>query len=122
MQTIPNPVRVAYTFLNETVLEEASDNGRMYDVVRTFLMSVESYDYDYFDDEVKSSIGQKAINEVRDAVGVLVDDGVEGREYLTALRLAYSLCPLHAIDYAICFDDDDVECAGIRIVHPGHDS
>lgn len=44
------------------------------------------------------------------------------RETITELRLAYSLCPLHAIDYAICFDDDDPECALIRAIHPSHDT
>lgn len=44
------------------------------------------------------------------------------RETLTALRLDYSLCPLHATDYAICFDDDDDECATIRAIHPSHDT
>lgn len=43
-------------------------------------------------------------------------------ELITELRLANSLCPLHAIDYAICFDDDDAECALIRLIHPSHDT
>jgi hypothetical protein len=33
-----------------------------------------------------------------------------------------SLCPLHLCDYAICFDDEDPECAQIREIHPGHDT
>lgn len=44
------------------------------------------------------------------------------RERLTAERLAWSICPLHGRDYAICFDDEDDECAAIRIIHPGHDT
>jgi hypothetical protein len=44
------------------------------------------------------------------------------RETLTALRLEYSLCPLHATDYAICFDDDDPDCEQIRLIHPSHDT
>ena len=44
------------------------------------------------------------------------------RELLTRLLLDDSLCPLHAIDYAICFDDDDPECAAIRDIHPSHDT
>lgn len=43
-------------------------------------------------------------------------------ESLTEARLAYSLCPLHGCDYAICFDDEDAECAAIRIIHPSYDS
>lgn len=44
------------------------------------------------------------------------------REPLTSLLLEHSLCPLHRIDYAICFDDDDDECAAIRLIHPDHDT
>lgn len=44
------------------------------------------------------------------------------RDELTAMLLADSLCPMHAIDYAICFDDDDDECAAIRLIHPSHDT
>lgn len=40
----------------------------------------------------------------------------------TDLLLSYSLCPLHECDYAICFDDDDPECASIRELHPEHDT
>lgn len=38
------------------------------------------------------------------------------------LMLALSLCPLHATDYAICFDDDDDECAALRACFPSHDT
>lgn len=41
---------------------------------------------------------------------------------LSMLRLDFSLCPLHAIDYAICFDDDDPDCAAIRAAFPNHDT
>jgi hypothetical protein len=44
------------------------------------------------------------------------------RELLTDIALQLSLCPIHLIDYAICFDDDDADCAAIRIIHPSHDS
>ena len=38
------------------------------------------------------------------------------------MRLDYSLCPLHHCDYAICFDDDNAECAVIRECFPSHDT
>lgn len=45
------------------------------------------------------------------------------RDDLTKLLLDNSLCPLHAIDFAICFDDDDTECAAIRTIYPySHDT
>lgn len=42
--------------------------------------------------------------------------------HLFELMLSYSICPMHHIDYAICFDDDDPECAAIRIAEPTHDT
>jgi len=44
------------------------------------------------------------------------------REQLTAMLLEYSLCPVHRIDYAICFDDETESCAAVRFIHPGHDT
>lgn len=44
------------------------------------------------------------------------------RDTLTQLALDHSLCPLHFIDYAICFDDDNPDCAAIRMIHPDHDT
>lgn len=38
------------------------------------------------------------------------------------LMLALSLCPLHACDYAICFDDADPECESLRACFPSHDT
>lgn len=38
------------------------------------------------------------------------------------LLLDYSLCPIHRCDYAICFDDDDADCAQIRAFFPSHDT
>jgi hypothetical protein len=45
------------------------------------------------------------------------------RDALTMRCLAESLCPLHRIDFAICFDDDDPDCAQIRMIFPdSHDT
>lgn len=44
------------------------------------------------------------------------------RESITGWALSLSLCPLHFVDYAICFDDEDAECTLIRTIHPAHDS
>lgn len=41
---------------------------------------------------------------------------------LSMLALDHSLCPMHFIDYAICFDDDDPDCASIRDLFPDHDT
>jgi hypothetical protein len=47
---------------------------------------------------------------------------LDGREFGTELALDFSLCPVHFRDYAICFDDEDEECAQVRAVHPCHDT
>lgn len=44
------------------------------------------------------------------------------RDMLTDIALSLSLCPLHLIDYAICFDDANDACASIRTIHPSHDT
>ena len=44
------------------------------------------------------------------------------RQSISLMRLDDSLCPMHACDYAICFDDDDAECAAIRTCFPSHDT
>jgi len=43
-------------------------------------------------------------------------------QFLSMLALEQSLCPMHLIDYAACFDDDDSECATIRAFFPNHDT
>lgn len=42
--------------------------------------------------------------------------------FLSQLRLDASLCPMHHCDYMACFDDDDPECATIRMIFPDHDT
>ncbi len=49
-------------------------------------------------------------------------DAPYSTQTLSMMRLADSLCPMHAIDYAICFDDADAECATIRDLFPDHDT
>lgn len=40
------------------------------------------------------------------------------RGEFSRLRMRYSLCPLHGIDWAICFNDQDEECRAIRVCFP----
>ena len=44
------------------------------------------------------------------------------REKLSEIALSLSLCPMHLIDYAICFDDENAECAQLRTYFPLHDT
>lgn len=52
----------------------------------------------------------------------LADLSTADRELLTTACLALSICPVHLIDYAICFDDEPDACAAVRLIHPAHDS
>jgi hypothetical protein len=39
------------------------------------------------------------------------------------LYMEYSLCPIHHIDWAICFDDEPDDCAQVRAIFPhSHDT
>ncbi len=51
-----------------------------------------------------------------------IDQDPYSREAMTELLLSHSLCPIHRIDYAICFDDEDPECSQVRAIHPAHDT
>jgi hypothetical protein len=44
------------------------------------------------------------------------------RETLTEYALSVSLCPIHFVDYAICFDDRNEGCEQVRAIHPAHDT
>jgi hypothetical protein len=60
---------------------------------------------------------------MHDLLRILLNDPLSlYRDRITELALSYSLCPMHFCDYAICFDDDDDECAAIRLIHPSHDT
>lgn len=52
----------------------------------------------------------------------LIDAAPYQTDSLSRLALDHSLCPMHFIDYAICFDDDDPDCAAIRSIFPDHDT
>lgn len=43
-----------------------------------------------------------------------------GRDHLTELAIALSLCPVHFVDWAICFDDQPQDCEQIRAIFPHH--
>lgn len=77
------------------------------------------------DDELRESWDHESLEEAmarqREKLIDGVTYGLEGSA-LTELRLNYSLCPVHAWDYAICFDDENPECAQVRAIHPEHDS
>lgn len=68
------------------------------------------------DDDIQSDCPSDAHDQLRTLILALSTDA------RSTLALDLSLCPLHFIDYAACFDDDDAECAAIRTCFPSHDS
>lgn len=45
------------------------------------------------------------------------------RDDVTQLLMDDSLCPIHAVDWAICFDDEPEDCAQVRRIFPrSHDT
>jgi len=55
--------------------------------------------------------------------GIIYTDTEYQRDSLSHLAMKLSLCPLHFVDWAICFDDEDPECSQIREIFPDcHDT
>jgi hypothetical protein len=52
----------------------------------------------------------------------MIDAAPYQTQRLSMLYLDNSLCPMHHCDYAICFDDDEPDCATIRAYFPDHDT
>lgn len=73
---------------------------------------------DYYEcDSIESA------NAIADRIRPLLAECADDyRDAFSTLCLDFSLCPIHQIDYAICFDDDDDECAQIRAAFPSHDT
>ena len=45
------------------------------------------------------------------------------RETVTEAAMSLSLCPIHFIDWAICFDDRRPDCSQVRVIFPNsHDT
>ena len=78
-------------------------------------------------DSTDSDLESDSADELRELILALLTNterpyDESARQSLSELRLRDSLCPMHAIDYAICFDDDDPDCATIRAFFPCHDT
>lgn len=83
----------------------------------------ESKDDEYWE-ETFAEVGLDTAKDIAKALSVVLvaNPFAFVREALTEVLLNLSLCPIHRIDYAICFDDQAYECAAVRHIHPSHDS
>lgn len=109
--------------------------AKMLEMEREYLQKhpVASIDSYCRDEDFEQDVREMLINEnslpIEPASGRILDlqrvqialDALD-TEAMTSLLLQHSLCPIHRVDYAICFDDDDPECAQVRAIHPGHDT
>ena len=61
-------------------------------------------------------------------IGIDADHAIEmldagSRDEVSELAMSLSLCPIHFVDWAICFDDEDPTCEQVRLIFPiGHDT
>jgi hypothetical protein len=61
-------------------------------------------------------------NSPEDIVAYTNDFGM-ARDLVSEMAMSLSLCPVHFIDWAICFDDEDPECGQVRAIFPqSHDT
>jgi len=96
----------------KAIIQHDTEDADNYTAIRELLLDPET------PEQIIGEITDNPVN--TDALRHLLK-GLD-REELTELALSLSLCPLHLIDYAICFDDQTDDCAAIRIIHPSHDT
>lgn len=75
--------------------------------------------YKYMDDTV---LPDSDLRELIEHLNVYVQYEY-GRDDLSHLAMSMSLCPIHFVDWAICFDDEPEDCSQVRAIFPyGHDT
>lgn len=97
--------------------DEGDDASRL---IRDFIDIPDQIRNQYADDY--EGLTKAQTDEIAEALQALWDDKFS-RGTLTELAISMSLCPLHFVDWAICFDDTDPECSQIREIYPySHDT
>lgn len=109
----PSHIDAAITAIN-AIAKLPDDDASIYIAIRNRLIDDSPSD--------NPNIHPALAATIHSCISLLESDSIYARHALSDLCLNYSLCPLHRIDYAICFDDRDSECANIRICFPIHDS
>lgn len=110
-----NPTEFPPTDIDALLLDDPECDNYM--MIRELLIAIPS-----FPDSNTHLIASLPPDTPRPPLSLITTLRDLNRESLTDLALRLTLCPLHLIDYAICFDDDDAECAAIRSIHPTHDT
>ena len=106
-----------HAFIRYTLIASQIDQNRPYYEPSLILPELtEQLDEHNSDFEDETPIDAETGQSIFDLLNLL------NREEITELALSLSLCPIHLIDYAICFDDENAECAQVRLIHPSHDT
>ena len=77
-----------------------------------------SFGIDNLDEEDQRALSVTDIAYIVEAVDTLKGYEYGGRDKLSDVAMNLSLCPLHMIDWAICFDDARATCYQIREIFP----
>ena len=78
---------------------------------------------DYLDEEDQKLLSVTDIAHLVEAVDVVSGYEYGGRDKMSQICMDLSLCPIHTWDWAICFDDEPIECAQVRTIFPNsHDT
>lgn len=103
-----------------------------FSALRTMMIDIDTRDMTFFPDAttldaLRADYPTADIDAIRTDLAALIELArrpydESARQSLSMIALDQSLCPLHMIDYAICFDDDDPDCAAIRSCFPNHDT
>lgn len=97
--------------LIRSLLIELSNTGHVHDA--------------WIDAEISDKYGPEIDRDtalrIRDLLEI-VWHGEYTRDWISTTALDLSLCPMHFVDYAACFDDDMPDCAAIRACFPSHDT
>lgn len=117
--------REAIDLLDKALLVSANSAALRQILIEEPTTSAEiiSFGAEYLDEEDQKLLSVTDIAEIVEAVHVVSTYKYGGRDKMSEVAMSLSLCPLHRIDWAICFDDETPECSQIRAIFPqSHDT
>lgn len=126
-------------FSSDTMLENMMNDSDLWQDLRNLLISmwyqdfsIEGYLQELATDCEQENLGKHPSEhsrawprmlDIRFIHATFLVWAAEQRDKLTEFTMGMSLCPIHFIDWAICFDDEDPECAQVRTIFPhSHDT
>ena len=131
-------IRNAIERLTTWADEHANENGHCYALITDLMLygdvwtqcpSYQMYLDDYYPDSLMALYPDHSMRPsaeewsmIYDLLDVAFNDEFQ-RDSITNLAMTLSICPIHFCDWAICFDDEDPDCAQVRHIFPhSHDT